>query len=190
MNHLLTFLLLSALLVASCTPDDDDSPSDDLCGTGSLESLRCALSQSSWHLEAMNSDVVRTQDGISSTDWLDFRASCYGVTDINFSGFLPLDSGTTTSLGDTVLTTLSLTGTQDTCGSTGNAFLTTADFLYTAEAIVSGTFLSYLYGPTTASVTTERWFDIEYSREEFSYSVDKTIDGIDYRVTAEFRRVP
>ncbi len=168
------YILFFLTLVIGCTPDDDEAQT---CADGDLAGLRCALSQTSWKIGSVRSDVARTEGTVSTTDWLAFQPDCYTDVTITIPGFI--EDGQ-----QEVLANFQLTGDVGSCDDRYLFSLETSDYLQTADVLYREPFSLFMFGDSLATFAnvSERWYDIDFTEEVIDFTVDKTIDSTDYRV--------
>ena len=175
------FLCLALILSTGCKSDDDAQ--DQQCIPGDLAGIRCVLSQTTWKIGSVRSDVERSNGTVSTTDWLAFQPTCYEDATITIPGFLE-------SQDNTILADFQVTGDVGTCDDRYLFSLESNDLLKTADVLYQEPFSLYMFGDTLPQFgnVDERWYDISYSEETFDFTVDKVIDGIDYEVDVRLMR--
>lgn len=180
------YLLFCLVLTLSigCKPDDDDAQGQgQACIPGDLAGIRCVLSQSSWKIASVRSDIERSNSAVSTTDWLAFQPSCYEDVTITIPGFLE-------SQDETILADFQMTGDVGSCDNRYLFSLESADLLKTANVIYLEPFALYMFGDTLPRFdsVSELWYDINFTEETFDFTVDKVLDSIDYRVDVRLVR--
>jgi hypothetical protein len=132
---------------------------------------------------SVHSDKERRNGSTATTDWLAFQPTCYSESEIVITGFVSIE-------GDTLLNTWNITNVGGNCSSRAVFSLETTDYLETAMVGYGRPFSLYLFGDSLSpSTVNERWYDIAFSDESFTFSVDKTLDSIAYQVDVELVRV-
>jgi hypothetical protein len=127
--------------------------------------------------------VVRGSGSSASNDWLSFQPACYAGAEVVIGGFAPV-------VGDTLLNIWNVIEVGSTCSDRTIFTLETADFLQTATVGYARPFSLYMFGDSLSATTVEEeWYDISYSEDSFTFSVDKTLDSVAYQVDVELVRV-
>ena len=178
---LLLFLL--ALTVLSCDQDDEEDITLEDCAQGTLEGMRCALSSTVWQLASVRSNRERGRPPSASSDWLTFQPECYSSSQIMMGGFA---AATDTSY----INIWKLGEVGNSCSDLVVFDLETNDYMETARVGYARPFSLFMFGDSlSASTVDETWYDIDYSSDAFTFSVDKTLDSVVYRVDVEMVRV-
>jgi hypothetical protein len=183
MKFLPYFLSMLLLLCFACGGDDDQPTEPAGCAEGTLEGLRCVLSSTTWEVASVRSDVPRGNGAAATSDWLTFQPACYASAEVMMGSFVPV-------AGDTLLNIWNVVGVGNACSDRTLFSLETTDYLTTAMALYARPFSLYLFGDSlSASTVEEQWYDIAYSDDSFTFSVDKTLDSVAYQVDVELVRV-
>ena len=197
MKLLSVYLSLSLAFVGVANPPNS-------CGSYTREAIECVFASSAWKIESVTSDILRVQNGQASLDWSTFcpEESAYvelhGAADLfqprqdlnSLTAYLQEQKlETVFPAGDTILMSLDARSGIPICQ------IETTDFLRSAKVACPNEYTQYVYGHRmltelgqAAGMEFERWYNIKYSYGEFSYQVEKQIDGESFEVTVILRR--
>ena len=177
------YLLLLLLPLASACVSDPVEEEEELCSDGTpLSQFNCKIGFSEWRIASVSSDVARPHADGPTRDWTAFQQECYRSSFFELSGF-----GPTTDTG-MIVGIPSVENEATNCADdVGNLISTDLDFR-DAEVLFGEEHSLFFYGipfPDNAAQE-ETWYDIRYQTNEFlRFRVDKTLDGVDYRVSVE-----
>lgn len=180
---MLCFLPLVLCLACGSSSNDEDELT--ACGDRStVAGANCILRDVRWELTTVTSDVPRPTSTGSTTDWSVFRPDCARNIRLEIGGFL--DAGSGNWLGG-----IDVFGPDgpSICGEESNEIITSEDGLQTASPGYIGNLDTYFFGADLPELAEYFWWNINYDREQFSFTTEVVVDSVDYQVDVTLRAV-